>query len=134
MNDNELLYLVKGICMKVHRILGCGLLENAYRLALVHLLRKENLLVKTETPIAIKIDEESIHNAFRADIIVNDRLIIELKAVDELNQVHHLQIASYMQLANIPLGLIVNFRSPNLQKGMYTSSLLDLKIRYKSHT
>lgn len=131
MNDEKFLYAIRGICMKVHRELGCGLLEKTYHLVLVHALRKAGYDVRTEVPIDIRYDGDEIKCAFRADIIVDNRLIIELKAVDELQKIHHLQLSSYMQLTDMPLGLLVNFHEQNLLHGMFTTTLDRLKSLYR---
>lgn len=129
-NLEQLMYQVKGICMNIHRELGCGLLESAYSKVLAHALIKNGFQVKTECPISIKYDGIEIDNAFRADMIVNDTLLIELKAVEKILKVHHLQMGSYMQLGNFPAGLLVNFHSPNLRNEMFTQRLSDLNKRY----
>ena len=128
----RMVYSVKGICIKVHKALGCGLLESAYRKVLTHALRKEGFRVDEEVPINLVYDGDIIPNAFRADLVVNDVLIIEIKAVEELQPVHHLQIGSYLQLTGIPYGLLVNFHTKKLTDGMFTTRLGDLKKRFVS--
>lgn len=110
-----------------------GLLENAYRKLLVALLKKEGYEVLEEVPIPISFENVRIENAFRADIIVNNSIIIELKAVEELNKSHFLQLATYLQLSDIPQGLLVNFHSPDIFKGMFTTDLNELRKKYSPY-
>ncbi|MBD5196185.1 MAG: GxxExxY protein [Bacteroides sp.] len=130
MTDYEFLYIVKGICMEIHRRVGCGLLERAYSKILVAKLIEKGFKVSVEVPISINYDGIIIQDAYRADIIVNNRLIIELKAVENIEKVHYLQLGSYMQLGNFPLGLLVNFHSANLLEGIHVMKLDTLQKRY----
>ncbi len=140
MNENtvcdksaDLMYNIKRLCIKIHRTFGFGLLENAYRKLLVALLKKEGYEVLEEVPIPISFENVKIENAFRADIIVNNSIIIELKAVEELNKSHFLQLATYLQLSDIPQGLLVNFHSPDIFKGMFTTDLNELRKKYSPY-
>lgn len=117
--------------MDIHRAVGPGLLEHAYQKILKAKLTKCGYNVESEVPVSITYDDIVIENAYRADLIVNNSLIIELKAVEKLERVHYLQLSSYMQLSNLPYGLLVNFRSRNLMEGMYSMRLCDLKNKYK---
>lgn len=129
----ELLYEVKGICMKIHTELGCGLLESVYQKVLAYELIKAGHLVMTEVPIPIYYDGKLIiKDAFRADLIIDNTLIVEIKSVDELHPVHHLQLATYIQLSGLPVGLLVNFRCTKLRDGMYTNTLDKLIEKYGS--
>lgn len=85
-----------------------------------------------EVPIPISFENVRIENAFRADIIVNNSIIIELKAVEELNKSHFLQLATYLQLSDIPQGLLVNFHS-DIFKGMFTTDLNELRKKYSPY-
>ncbi|MDE6532272.1 MAG: GxxExxY protein [Muribaculaceae bacterium] len=130
MEDKDLLFNVKGICIKVHRHLGCGLIESAYKKVLCHALRKEGYHVDEELPIDIHYDGDIIPGAFRADLVVEKRLLIELRAVETVLPADHLQINSYLQLSGIQNGLLVNFHSKRLIDGMYTTNLEDLRLKY----
>ncbi len=127
---SSMIYDIKGMCIRIHKALGAGLLESAYKKALVVLLKKSGYKVIEEAGIDIKFEDVEITNAFRADLIVNDMLIIELKAVEKLEKPHFLQFGTYLQLSGIPYGLLVNFHSKDIFQGMYTASLQKLRELY----
>ena len=130
---DELLYEVRGLCMRIHRQFGSGLLEKAYQRILVAALVKAGHKVDTEVNIPIEFDGVRISDAFRADIIVDGKLIIELKAVEKLLPSHYKQIGTYVMLSGLPLGLLVNFQEGNLQHGMHRFRLDELKAIYMNN-
>lgn len=101
-------------CYEVHRALGPGLLESAYQRALEIELSLRNIPFIREAPIHLIYKGEKIENAYRADFIVDSRIIIETKSVDTILPVHHRQIQNYLNLTKLPLGILVNFRNPKL--------------------
>ena len=114
MNEKDLLYDVKGICMAIHKEFGPGLLEKAYQQILQIKLESHGYDVKSEVPVDICVDGQVVSNAFRIDLLVNDVLIIELKAVKKLETVHHKQLMTYLTLTGRSLGLLVNFCCNNI--------------------
>ena len=130
---DELLYEVRGLCMRIHRQFGSGLLEKAYQRILVAALVKAGHKVDTEVNIPIEFDGVRISDAFRADIIVDGKLIIELKAVEKLLPSHYKQVGTYVMLSGLPLGLLVNFQEGNLQHGMHRFRLDELKAIYMNN-
>ena len=117
----DLIYKVKGCCLDIHRVLGPGLFEKVYQTALVYELRQSGFNIKTEVKIPIIYKGVKIDEGFRADIIVNDNLIVELKAIESINPIHHIQLKTYMALSGIPMGLLFNFNTANLFKdGIYS--------------
>ena len=98
-----------GACMEVHSALGVGLLENTYKRALAHELNLRGHFVETEVPINVKYKDVEIADAFRADIIVDRKIILELKSVCEVNDIHFKQIVTYLKLSNLKLGYLINF-------------------------
>lgn len=126
----DLLYEVRGLCMRIHRQFGSGLLEKAYQRILVAALIKAGHKVETEVNIPIEFEGLSISDAFRADVIVDGKLIIELKAVEKLMPAHYKQVGTYVMLSGLPLGLLVNFQEGNLQHGMHRFKLDELKAIY----
>ena len=96
---------------RVHKTLGPGLLENAYELCLVHELKKRGLKVERQVAIPLFYDDVEIPVGFRADIIVEDRIILEIKAIEELLPLHEAQIITYLKLSNKRLGLLINFNA-----------------------
>ncbi|WP_316635376.1 GxxExxY protein [uncultured Flavobacterium sp.] len=114
MTENEISYLVRGAIFKVYNNLGPGLFESIYESALFYELEKLDLKVKKQVEIIINYEEIILDAAFRLDLLVEDKVIIELKSVEELAPIHYKQIATYLRLTNIKLGLLVNFNTLNI--------------------
>ncbi|MDR9365795.1 MAG: GxxExxY protein [Balneolaceae bacterium] len=103
---------------RVHKKLGPGLLEKIYEACLTHELRKRELDVQRQVSIPIQYDDLEFDEGFVADIIVEDRVIIELKAVDQINPVWKAQILSHLKLTKRRLGYLINFNTINIGKGI----------------
>ncbi|MBN2610017.1 MAG: GxxExxY protein [Bacteroidales bacterium] len=119
MKENEISYLIRGAIFKVYNTLGPGLLESVYVAALVHELKKENLDVKTEVPVPVIYDNQKLDLGFRLDILVNDLVVIEVKSIEQLTEVHHKIVLTYLKIANKKLALLVNFNSENIEKSIF---------------
>ncbi len=104
--------------IEVHRELGPGLMEGAYRRCLLGQLRQEGLEVKQEVPVSITYKDHVIDLAYRADLIVEDAVLLELKAVDSLLPVHSAQVLTYLKFLNLRVGFLMNFNVTNLMKGV----------------
>ncbi len=104
--------------MKVHTALGPGLLESAYEACLVHELKKIGLKVLSQVALPVCYDGIQIELGYRIDLLVQDTVIVELKAVDKVNPVHQAQLLSYLRLSNKPLGLLINFNTMHLRDGI----------------
>lgn len=118
MNVDKLTYDIRGAAFKVHRALGPGLLESAYETCLVHELRKLNLDVRTQIVLPLIYDNIKIDQGFRLDVLVENRVILELKSVERLAPVHTAQLLTYMRIAKVRLGLLMNFNVQNMQHGI----------------
>lgn len=118
MNDNELTELIIGCAIRVHRQLGPGLLESVYEECLVHELCKAGLSVERQPIMPVVYDGLRMDSGYRIDIWVEKRIIIELKAVDLLTDVHFAQLMTYLRLANCRLGLLINFNVVLLKNGL----------------
>jgi len=118
MEINEVTGEIIGRAIEVHRALGPGLLESAYEECLVYELRQSGLVVERQKAVAVIYKEITLDSAYRIDILVNQQVIIELKSVDVINPVHEAQILTYMKLANIDLGLLINFNVVLLKHGI----------------
>ena len=118
MNENDLSYLIRGAAFKVHSALGPGLLESVYEVALSHELTKRGLEVRNQVGIPFVYDEINFNIGFRLDIIVNDKVIIEIKLVEDLKDVHHKQLLTYLKLTNKKLGLLINFNVMSVKNGI----------------
>ena len=109
---------VIGCAIEVHRILGPGLLESAYQRCMLFELRKQGLAVETEVPMPVNYKGEIMDCGYRVDILVEKSLILELKAVETILPIHQAQLLTYMKLAGIHLGLLINFHQPRLVDGL----------------
>jgi GxxExxY protein len=114
MTENEISYLIRGAIFKVYNNLGPGLFESVYESALFYELTKLNLKVQKQVEITIPYQEIILHPAFRIDLLVEDKVIIELKSVEDLAPIHHKQLITYLKLTNKKLGLLVNFNTLNI--------------------
>lgn len=103
---------------RLHTELGPGLLESVYEQVLAARLRKAGLQVETQTSIPIVVDDLRIPEAFRADLVVEGKLIVELKSVEELKPVFAKQLLTYLRLSGLKLGLLLNFGTPSLVNGI----------------
>jgi len=109
---------VVGEAIRIHRELGPGLLESVYELVLAAALTRRGYDVSRQVPVAIEYDGLCIENAFRVDILVEGRLILEIKAVDQLNKVHAKQLLTYLRLMKQPVGLLLNFSGLTMKEGI----------------
>ena len=114
MSENEISYKVRGAIFKVYNNLGPGLLESVYESALFYQLKKDGLAVIKQIDLPVKYDDIYLDITFRLDILVEDKVIIELKSVEDLAPIHYKQVATYLRLTNKKLGLLVNFNTTNI--------------------
>lgn len=114
----SLTWRILGAAIEVHRELGPGLLENAYRECLVDELRRTGLCVERELALPVVFRGRKIDFAYRADLVVNEEVLVELKAVEVLLPIHEAQTLTYMRLAHLPVGLLLNFHVPRLKDGI----------------
>ncbi len=118
MTENEIAKIVVDVAYTVHMALGPGLLESVYHRALAYELKKRELFVETEVSIPITYDGIQLGEGFRADIIVESKVIIELKSVENIARVHKKQLITYLRLADKRLGLLINFGAPLIKDGI----------------
>src|SRR4051812_26151663 len=109
MSPNEITYSIIGAAMKVHERLGPGLLENAYVECLSYELKKGNLVLEKEKPLKLVYDEVQLDCGYRLDFVVNGQVVLEVKSVDALHDVHLAQLLTYLRVGNYKLGLLINF-------------------------
>lgn len=114
MTENEISYLIRGAIFKVYNNLGPGLFESVYEGALFYELEKLDLKIQKQVEVIIPYEEITLDPAFRIDILVEDKVIIELKSVEDLAPIHYKQLATYLRLTNKKLGLLVNFNTTNI--------------------
>lgn len=115
MIENKITYEIIGAALKVHSKLGPGLLESVYEHALALELRKSGHTVRCQVGIPVDYDEIRCDIGFRLDLLVDDLVIVEIKSVDALHDVHYKQLLTYLKLTGKRLGLLINFNSPKLK-------------------
>jgi GxxExxY protein len=109
---------VIGAAIEVHRVLGAGLLESAYELAFEHELRLQGLRVARQLAVPLHYKNIALGDGFRLDLLVEEILVIEVKAIDKILPLHEAQLLTYLRLAKKPLGLLVNFNNRVLKDGI----------------
>ena len=119
MEMNDLSGLIVDRAIHIHRALGPGLLESVYHRILAYELRKAGLQVSTEVPVPVSWDGNVIDDSFRADLIVNERVLVELKSVERTSPLHRKQTLTYIKLAKLPLGLLINFGAELLKHDIH---------------
>lgn len=118
MNENELSKIVFDTGLKVHKAPGPGLLESAYEACLYYELRKIGLLVEKQAELPLIYEDVKLDVSYRIDLFVERKLIIELKAVSELNDLHLAQVLTYLKLSECKLGLLINFNTLLFKNGV----------------
>ena len=118
MEDDDLTYIIRGCIFNVYNKLGPGLFESVYESALCYELDKAGLEYKRQLELPVRYEDVILDVAFRIDILVENKVIIELKSVEELTKVHYKQIITYLKLTTIPLGLLVNFNTDSIKENI----------------
>ena len=118
MKENDIATGVLDAAFRIHRSLGPGLLESVYEVLLAHELKKNGLAVERQKPISIRYDGLVFEEGFRADLIVESRVIVELKSLDALAAVHAKQVLTQLRLSGLKLGLLINFGEAQLKNGI----------------
>ena len=115
---NRISKQIIGCAIKVHKKLGPGLLESAYHQCLLYELMKLEVQVRTQVPRPIIYDELKIDHGYRLDLLVQNKVVVELKTVENFTDVHFAQVLTYLKLGNYPLGLLINFNVTLLKDGI----------------
>lgn len=118
MELNEITGIIIGCAIEVHKSVGPGLLESAYEECLAYELSKKGLIMKRQQPAPVVYKEIKLECGYRIDILVENTVVIELKAVDAINPIHEAQILTYMKFSNKKLGLLINFNVTVLKDGI----------------
>ena len=118
MNENEISYIIRGAIFKVYNSLGPGLLESVYEATLKYEIMKDGLQVESQVAVPVYYDGVKLDLGFRIDLLINDKVIIEIKSVEILAPVHHKQLLTYLKLTDRKLGLLVNFNTDNISDGI----------------
>ena len=115
MTENEISKVVLDAAFRVHSALGPGLLESVYEAALTHELRKYGLEVETQVPVPVVYDGVKLAIGFRLDVLVENKVILELKSCENLSPIHSKQLLNYLRLSGLKLGLLFNFNVESLK-------------------
>jgi GxxExxY protein len=115
---NKLTGTIIGAAIEVHRALGPGLLESAYHACLLYELRQAGLNVESQKPLPVVYKDVVLDCGYQIDLLVEGKVIVELKSVEELAGIHHAQILSYLKLSGCPVGLLINFNVMQLTEGI----------------
>jgi GxxExxY protein len=119
MIENEITAGIIDAALKIHRSLGPGLLESVYETILAHELKKRGFLIERQKAIPLIYEGLSFPDPFRADLIVSQRVIVELKSVEELERVHFKQLLTYLRIGQLKVGLLINFNNMLLKDGIH---------------
>ena len=118
MDENEISKIVFESALKIHKVLGPGLLESAYEECLFYELKKYDLKVEKQKQLPLIYEEVRLDSGYRIDIIIEDKFIVEIKSVEALTDVHLAQLLTYLRLSNCKLGLLINFNVSLLKNGV----------------
>src|SRR5690606_13943087 len=119
MNENELSFKIIGIALELYKNIGPGLLESTYENALAYDLREAGFLVNQQVPMPFIYKDIKMDVGYRLDIVVEDKVIVEVKSVEHLASVHYAQLLTYLKLSNLKLGLLINFNCKLLKEGIH---------------
>lgn len=119
MNENEISSIVIGVAIELHKSLRPGLLESVYENALAYDLREKGLDVKRQFPMPFVYKEVKLDVGYRIDLLINKKVLNEIKSVEDLATVHYLQVLTYLKLSNLKLGLLINFNKKLLKDGIH---------------
>ena len=118
MTENEIATIILDCAVELHRKLGPGLLEHTYEVTLAHLISKKGLTVECQKPLPLVFEDVKLEAGYRIDLLVGNKVIVEVKSVEELNNVHLAQVMTYLRLSEKKLGLLINFNSVKVMEGV----------------
>ncbi|MFC5193338.1 GxxExxY protein [Algoriphagus aquatilis] len=118
MLENEISSQVIGAAIEVHKHLGPGLLESSYEACLIHELRDQGFQIKSQIPLPVYYKGINLETGYRIDLLVENKVIIEIKSVEKLEGIHTAQLLTYLKLTQLRLGLLINFNSTRLIDGV----------------
>ena len=127
MKENDISYKVRGIAFKIHKEIGPGLFESVYEEIMYYELKKAGFNVERQKVVPIYWDGKKMERGFRADLIVENKVIVEIKSVENIPKVYYKQIATYVKLTGLKLGLMINFFEDDINHGIkrYINGILD---------
>ena len=119
MSENEISFIVRSAIIHIYKRLGPGLFENVYKHILKYELEKRGLQIKEEVALPVIYENNKFDIGFRLDLLVNDKVIIEIKSVENFHEIHHKQVLTYLRLSNLKLGILVNFNTDNILDSIF---------------
>lgn len=119
MTENEISYIIRGVIYDIYNMYGPGIFESVYVAMLEYELTKRGLSVKREVPVPLIYQDVNLGIGFRLDLLIEDKVIIEVKSVEHLLEVHHKQILTYLKLTQLKLGILVNFNVARINEGIF---------------
>ncbi len=119
MEENDISYIIRGAIFEVYNTLGPGLFESVYVAALCFELEQNGLQIKREVGLPAIYKSEKLDLGFRIDILVNNKVLIEVKSIESILNLHHKQVITYLKLSNLKLGLLVNFNCDNISDNIF---------------
>ncbi len=119
MTENEISYKIRGAIFKVYKELGPGLLESIYEAAMFYQLTKDGLHVQRQVPVAVVYDDRVLPVEYRLHLLVENKVIVEIKSVETIQKVHHKQLLTYLKITGKKLGILVNFNSDDVGSSIY---------------
>ncbi|HRZ43097.1 MAG TPA: GxxExxY protein [Bacteroidales bacterium] len=114
MTENEISYIIRGAVYTTYKELGPGLLESSYESVLKHLISKNGLIVNSQVPLPLVYEDVKLDVGYRIDLLVENKVIVEIKSVEQLTDVHSKQLLTYLKLSDKKLGLLINFNTANI--------------------
>ena len=120
MKEHELTYQIRGAIYDTYNALGPGLLEAVYEETLVYFLNKRGLHIDRQVPVPVEVEGQRLETQLRIDLLVERRIIIELKSVLDMREVFHLQLLTYLKLTKLHRGILVNFNTDNIEDSIWT--------------
>lgn len=121
--EKDLTDKIIGAAIEVHRVLGPGLLESAYQLCLAQECKMQKILFEEQVALKLNYKGIALESGYRMDFIFDKRVVVELKAVEQVLPVHEAQLLTYLKLTGIRVGLLINFNTPVLKDGIYRRAL-----------
>lgn len=119
MTENEISFVVRGCIFKIYNVLGPGLLESAYEAALAYEINQAGLLVKRQLALPMIYEMVRVDAGYRLDLVVEGKVIVEIKSLETILEVHHKQVITYLRLSGLKLGLLVNFCTDDISKSIF---------------
>ncbi len=118
MQENDISYLIRGAIYKVFNSLGPGLLESTYEAAMKHELEESGLSVQDQVPLPLVYNNIKLSVGYRIDLLIDNKVIVEIKSIEAINEIHHKQLLTYLRLSGMKLGILVNFNCTEIGKSI----------------